>query len=61
MPELSKLAEKTVNTTSAWDERKRLFDRLRDLTLNDEDRKKAIEAYKVADREFTAAKTDLLK
>ncbi len=61
MPELSKLAEQTVELTSKWDERKRTFEQLRRLDLSDEARKEAIEAYKRADREFTTAKNAVIK
>lgn len=52
MPELSKLAQKTNDLTSAYDERKRTFDKLRDLNLTDEQRTAAIDDYIAAAKHF---------
>jgi hypothetical protein len=51
-PEPSKLQEQTTAFTAAWDERKRTFDRLRDLRLTDEARTEAIADYKAALKTF---------
>lgn len=45
----------------AYDERKRTFDVLRNLSLSDEKRAKAIEDYKRANAEFERQKSALLK
>jgi hypothetical protein len=59
--ELSNLAHVTNDFTAAWDERKRLFERLRDLRLNDDDRKAAIADYKKACKHFDELRAALLK
>lgn len=51
-PEPSKLQDQTTAFTSAWDERKRTFDRLRDLRLTDEARETAIAEYKAAAKTY---------
>ena len=55
------LRPSTIELTSAWDERKRTFDRLRLLTLNDNDRKQALTEYKTAVEVFAKARRDALK
>ncbi len=52
MPGLSKIAEKHNNYTSAYDERKRLFDALRNPDLSDEERDAAEKDYKTAALDF---------
>ena len=61
MAELSKIAQSTTDMIAAYDERKRTFDALRDLSMDDEKRAAAVEAYKKADREFNAAKNAVIK
>jgi len=59
--ELSNLTHVTNDFTAAWDERKRLFEKLRSLTMNDEDRKATIAEYKAASKKFDELRTALLK
>lgn len=59
MAELSKLAARTADVTAAYDERKRLFDKLRDLELSDEDRAKTIDEYKQAGKHFDELRSKL--
>lgn len=59
--EPSKLQQQTVEMVGAYDERKRTFDVLRNLSLSDEKRAKAIEDYKRANAEFERQKSALLK
>lgn len=65
MPEkpddISKAARQHVEMASAWDERKRTFDRLRDLRLTDEDRTAALEEYRAASKLFDDARATTLK
>lgn len=59
--ETSKLQQQTIDMTGAYDERKRTFDVLRNLSLDDEKRAAAVEAYKRANAEFERQKSALLK
>lgn len=61
MAELNQTALKTLDMTATYDERRRTFDRLRNLSLSDPDLKQAIEDYKNANRAFEKAKAELLK
>lgn len=61
MPKLSKLQEQTVNLTAAYDERKRLFDKLPDLRLTDVDRATAIADNKAAAVEFDKLRAAITK
>lgn len=61
MAELSKLAQATIELTGAWDERKRTFDRLRDLKLSDEDRQKALADYTEASAHFEKLRSAVVK
>lgn len=61
MADLSKLAQRTVELTSAWDERKRLFDRLRDLKMDDDARATAIKDYAAAAKHFEDLRSSFTK
>jgi hypothetical protein len=61
MPELSKLTQQTVDLTSAYDDRKRLFDRLRDLKMNDEARAEALKLYETAAKHFDKLRSTIVK
>lgn len=61
MSEPSKLQQQTIDFTSAWDEHKRTFDRLRDLMMDDEQRKEALDEYLKAARAFETARAALSK
>lgn len=61
MPELSDHAKNHVDLVGAYDERKRLFDRLRDLNLNDEDRKTAEADYLKAAANFDTLRSNVGK
>jgi len=60
MVDLSKLTLKTVALTSAWDERSRIFNRLRDLRISDDERQKLIDAYKIAADNFDKSRHQIL-
>lgn len=59
-PVLSTLQQQTVDLTSAWDERRRLFDRLRDLRLTDKRRKELLTEYKAAASHFDSLRDAIL-
>lgn len=52
MPEKQKLQQRTIDLTGAYDERKRLFDNLRRLEMDDDERAAAIDEYKAASKHF---------
>lgn len=61
MAELTKIAQTTNDLTSAWDERRRCFDALRNLNLDDETRKTKIIKYLAAAADFEKLRQELLK
>ena len=61
MPEMSKLAQQTQDLIGAKDDTDRLFNRLRDLRLSDEDRQKAIDDYAEASTRYEKARAALGK
>lgn len=52
MPELSKIAEAQGQLVSAWDERKRIFEAMRNPRLDDETRQILAAEYKAASQLF---------
>ena len=58
---LSKAAQATADLTSAYDVRQRLFDRLRDLNLDDEKRAEAVADYVAAAKAFDDLRTKIAK
>lgn len=62
MPDtLTNLGRVTNDYTAAYDERTRLFNKLRSLTLTDEERNKTIAEYKKAAKHFDELRAALLK
>lgn len=60
MPRPSKLQQKTIDYVAAYDERKRLFERLRDLRLDDAARQTAVEEYAAAAAKFDKLRSDIV-
>lgn len=61
MPDESKLATAQQSLVAAWDERRRLFEAMRNPNLTDEQRQQLQQDYKKASREFDRQKTDFMK
>jgi hypothetical protein len=59
MADKKSLFEQTSLFTSAWDARKRTFDRLRDPRLTDPDREEAAIAYATAAAEFEKLRKEI--
>jgi len=57
----TKLQAADIEMVAAYDERKRLFDRLRDLRLNDEDRAQVRSDYAAAAKRFDELRAKLVK
>lgn len=57
---LSTLAKATNDVTAAYDERTRLFNKLRSLKLTDEERKETIAEYKKAAKLFDELRSQLI-
>lgn len=58
---LSNLARVTNDVIAAYDERTRLFNKLRNLNLTDEERKETIAEYKKAAKLFDELRSQLIK
>ena len=61
MAELSKIAQAQGQLVSAWDERHRIFEAMRNPNLTDEQREALASQYKEASRTFEKHRTDALK
>ena len=61
MSDLTQLAQAHIDLTSAYDERQRLFNRLRILTLDDDERKKAAAEYAAAAKHFDEMRKAVVK
>lgn len=60
-PKLSKLQQQAVDLTSAWDERQRLFNELRNLNHDDERRQQNLTDYLAASRHLDEVRKGLEK
>lgn len=60
MPELTKLGQLTNDAVSAHRERARLFERLANLNLDDEQRQTAIDEYAAAAATFDKARNAVI-
>ena len=61
MAELSKLQQQTTDFTAAYDDRTRLFNRLRDPLLTDEEREKTLKEYAAAAKQFDELRKAIVK
>lgn len=61
MADLTQLAQSHIDLTSAYDERKRLFDKLRNLYLDDDARQEAVAEYAVAAERFDTLRTMIIE
>lgn len=61
MPEKKSIFELTTTFTSAWDERKRTFDAMRNPRLTDAQREAAAIAYATAAANFEKLRAELTK
>ena len=57
----SRTTKAQLDLVSTWDERKRIFEKMRDQRLSDEQREALAVEYKKACRDFEKAKQEALK
>lgn len=61
MSDTNRTTKAQLDLIATWDERKRLFEKMRDQRLTDEDREALATEYKAACRAFEKAKQEATK